>query len=117
MKDCDSYKGKFTDYLMNSFDPEERKKLEEHLASCLDCRKEFEEVAGIWNLMGEIPVPEPSPGMREGFETMMAAYRKQLVSRKSFSKWLHDLFVFKNEKILLKPAFCFLLLLTGLAAG
>jgi hypothetical protein len=117
MKECDNYKGKFADYLANSPDPEEMKKLKEHLEQCADCREEFEETARVWNLMGEMAVPEPSDRMREGFETMMADYKKQLARRKSFIKWLHDLFVFNNEKLLLRPAFSFLILFIGLTAG
>ncbi len=46
------------------------KEIENHLEGCADCRKEFEAAKKVWDLMGEIPQPEPSESMRTSFDML-----------------------------------------------
>ena len=56
--------GRFRELMMASLDgeicAEERAELESHLAECADCRREFDELAKLSDLVGEIELPEPS---------------------------------------------------------
>ena len=36
-----------------------------------ECRKEFEDAKKIWDLMGELPQPEPSASMKTGFDAIL----------------------------------------------
>lgn len=56
--------GRFRDLMMASLDgeisDEERAELESHLAGCPDCRREFDELREVSELVGEIRLPKPS---------------------------------------------------------
>ena len=56
--------GRFRELMMASLDgeicAEERAELESHLADCPDCRREFDELRKLSDLVGEIELPEPS---------------------------------------------------------
>jgi predicted anti-sigma-YlaC factor YlaD len=56
--------GRFRELMMASIDgeigAEERAKLESHLAECTKCRREFDELARVSRLVGEIELPRPS---------------------------------------------------------
>ena len=71
----------FTD----SLDDQRRQALEEHLASCPDCRMEFQEIQKTWNLMGSMPKPQPPASMRSGFDAMMDRFKKENAGQKGFS--------------------------------
>ena len=56
--------GRFKELMMASLDgeicAEDRAELESHLAECPDCRREFDELSKLSDLVGEIELPEPS---------------------------------------------------------
>jgi predicted anti-sigma-YlaC factor YlaD len=56
--------GRFRELMMASIDgeigEEDRAALESHLAGCDECRREFEELARVSRLVGEIELPRPS---------------------------------------------------------
>jgi predicted anti-sigma-YlaC factor YlaD len=56
--------GRFRELMMASLDGEiresEREELEAHLARCEECRREFNELSNLANLVGEIELPRPS---------------------------------------------------------
>jgi predicted anti-sigma-YlaC factor YlaD len=56
--------GRFRELMMASLDgeicAEERVELESHLAECAECRREFEELTRVSELVGEIELPRPS---------------------------------------------------------
>jgi len=56
--------GRFKELMMASLDgeicAEERAELESHLAECAECRREFEELTRVSELVGEIELPRPS---------------------------------------------------------
>ena len=56
--------GRFKELMMASLDgeisAEDRAQLESHLAECADCRREFDELSKLSELVGEIELPRPS---------------------------------------------------------
>ncbi|MEA3409873.1 MAG: zf-HC2 domain-containing protein [Candidatus Eisenbacteria bacterium] len=56
--------GRFKELMMASLDgeisAEDRAELESHLAECADCRREFDELSKLSELVGEIELPRPS---------------------------------------------------------
>jgi hypothetical protein len=54
----------------------ERAALKAQLAECEDCRRELEGSRELWDLMGYMPVPEPSGGeMQANFNAMLESYK------------------------------------------
>lgn len=53
----------------------ERTSLEAQLSSCEDCRRELEGSRELWDLMGYMPVPEPSGEMQMNFNAMLETYK------------------------------------------
>ena len=56
--------GRFKELMMASLDgeisAEDRAQFESHLAECADCRREFDELSELSELVGEIELPRPS---------------------------------------------------------
>ncbi len=56
--------GRFKELMMASLDgeisAEDRAELESHLAECADCKREFDELSELSELVGEIELPRPS---------------------------------------------------------
>jgi hypothetical protein len=114
---CDNHIRNFASYLLGDLNEEEKLSLDRHLEQCPECRKELEETALVWNLLGKMPDPAPSGSMKEGFMTMMADYKKELVTKSQRRRRIDELFGFLKGSFLPRPAFSVLLLLIGLSAG
>jgi hypothetical protein len=59
------------DYLQEGLGVEQKKIVERHLESCVECG----EVAGLWKKLALIPDEQPSAASRERFEAMLQAYQ------------------------------------------
>jgi Putative zinc-finger len=68
---CEAIAELLPDYLQEGLRLEQKKTVEEHLESCVECR----EVAGLWKKLALIPEEQPSAAGREQFEAMLAAYQ------------------------------------------
>jgi hypothetical protein len=116
--ECSDYRELFISYLNGDISADEKNAFDKHLEQCVECRKELEESLRVWNLLAELPVPEPSALMTHGFETMLSGYKKQLVNKdRSLRSRIEDLTGFLAGKLLKQPAFGILLLLVGIMAG
>ena len=116
--ECKDYREQFTSLLTDTFDQAERSKLETHLAGCADCRREFEAARKIWDLMGEIPQPEPSENMRAGFDSILSNFKEELVAKKNpVSEWLTKLTEYWLRQAQPRLAFSLLLVAIGLFCG
>jgi hypothetical protein len=62
------------DFLMGSFDTARREEIQDHLRSCVDCKREFESLGTLWNSLADVHVEKPTPILRERFYAMLAAY-------------------------------------------
>jgi HEAT repeat protein len=63
----------------------ERAELEAQLTECEDCRRELEGSREVWELMGFMPVPEPSGEMQAQFNAMLESYKATEASGKRAS--------------------------------
>jgi hypothetical protein len=65
--------------------------LNAHLSECERCRTEAELIEATWRRMGDIPEPEPRPGMATRFYAALDAYqeamREKEAARASWWKW------------------------------
>jgi predicted anti-sigma-YlaC factor YlaD len=57
---CERFKELMMASLDGEISPRERESLERHLASCVECRREFTELAGVSHLVGSVGLPRPS---------------------------------------------------------
>ena len=73
---CDQVKLSLAEYGSGELRGNEASVVAEHLDSCGACRAESAELAQVWELMGRLPVPEPSPMVRVRFNDMLAAYKE-----------------------------------------
>jgi hypothetical protein len=68
---CEEIAELLPDYLQRGLGIEQKKIVERHLESCVECR----EVAGLWKKLALIPEELPSTAGRERFEAMLRAYQ------------------------------------------
>ena len=68
---CEEIAELLPDYLQEGLRAEQKKTVERHLESCVECS----EVAGLWKKLALIPDQKPSAAGRERFEAMLQAYQ------------------------------------------
>ena len=80
---CENDKKQLARWINNEMTEAERAAFEIHLAQCAECRQEMETDQQVWDLMGEIRVPEPSDAMRLKFHAMLDTYKESQEEWKS----------------------------------
>jgi HEAT repeat protein len=116
--ECKDYREQFTALLSDSLHQKQRIEIESHLAGCADCRKEFEDVRTIWDLMGEIPQPEPSAQMQNSFDVILANFKEEVrVKRNPVGEWLNMIHEYWSLQAQPRLTFSILLIAIGLAGG
>lgn len=68
---CEEIAGLLPDYLQEELRADQKKIVEGHLESCVECR----EIAGLWKKLALIPEEQPSAEGRVRFEAMLQAYQ------------------------------------------
>jgi Putative zinc-finger len=116
--ECKDYREQFPLLLSNNLDPTQKSGVEDHLAECPECRQEFEAIRKIWDLMGEIPQPEPSGSLKTSFGSVLSNYKEELYSRrKPVSDWLIRLREYWIIQVQPRMALSLLLIAVGLFLG
>jgi hypothetical protein len=116
--ECKDFREQFTALLSDSLNQKQRIEIESHLAECSDCRKEFEDARTIWDLMGEIPQPEPSARMHDSFDVILANFKEQVrVKRNPVGEWLNRIREYWAFQAQPRMAISILLIAIGLAGG
>lgn len=116
--ECKDFREQFPFLLNDALDENQRRELEKHLTECTGCREEFEATGKIWDLMGEIPQPEPSVEMREGFDAMLADFKEEAkVTRKPSGEWMNKLRGYWSYQVQPRLAINLFLVAFGLIAG
>jgi len=116
--ECKDYREQFTAILTDSLNQDEKNRFEDHIAACSDCREQFEEASKLWQLMGEIPQPEPSPAMKEGFNAILANYKEELQAKRNpFAELVGKLRTYWSLQAQPRLAFSLLLVAFGLIGG
>ena len=103
-------------YLEGQLEEHEVKALEAHMALCAACRRELEDSRRVWELMGDLQVPEPPADVRVRFDAMLDTYKASAETRRGsgFAKWLVQPFGLRSAYAL---AFGLFLLLVGAGIG
>lgn len=73
--ECGFDKTLLTAWLDHQLSEEERMQVETHLADCEECRNELSSSRYIWELMDDIPTPEPPAGTLVRFNAMLDSYK------------------------------------------
>jgi hypothetical protein len=116
--ECKDYREQFPLLLAGTADRNIAGTTYKHLEGCEECRQEFQAAGKIWELMGEIPQPEPSVSMRAGFEVMLANHKRELAERRNPIRiWLNTIREYWYLKAQPGLAFSIILLVAGLTAG
>jgi len=89
---CEEYRIRIPELWEDTLDDETRANVEMHLAACMQCRNENEQLNAIWRGLGKIPSYEPGPGLRARFYEKLQAYQQGyvesgLAKRRSFLEW------------------------------
>jgi hypothetical protein len=92
----------------------ERVELEAQLSGCEDCRRELEGSRELWELMGFMPVPEPSGEMQTQFNAMLESYKATEGGKRKTPVGLWQLFMVRPG---MAAAFSGLVLLGGMGLG
>jgi hypothetical protein len=79
---CQKHKGLLERWWNDQLTGEERAELKAQLAECEDCQRELEGSRELWDLMGYMPVPEPSGEMQANFNAMLDGYKASVEGRK-----------------------------------
>lgn len=82
---CENTKGQLTDWLNHNLSNADRSEVERHLVHCMHCQEEFAADKQIWDMMGQIEVPEPSHEMRVNFNAMLDTFKATENSDNQFS--------------------------------
>ena len=93
----------------------ERTELKAQLAECEDCQLELEGSRELWDLMGYMPVPEPSGEMQANFNAMLESYKSSVeAARRPVGAGFWQLF---RVQPWLAAAFSLLLISGGFGLG
>jgi hypothetical protein len=111
---CERIQERFADYLTGDLDEAGRRDVQEHIAECVSCREDLENVTVVWAKLGVLPEEQPGGGLRHRFYTMLEEYKEGLETGRRRAGWR----VWLNFR---RPAFAAsfsaLLLIAGLGAG
>ncbi|MBF9222704.1 HEAT repeat domain-containing protein [Hymenobacter ruricola] len=116
---CDRTKDQLVDYLSSQLSETEQAALSAHLAECADCREELQTTQRVWQTLGAVRVPEPSPSLRPEFYAMLAGFKEEVKATPDYSLkglwqwWLH----LDVPRPILRAVYSLCLLGVGLVGG
>lgn len=73
---CESFRALLPEYWSAAISVKQNKDVEQHLASCPDCRTESDYLQRVWTTLELIPAEAPSPALRARFYESLDAYRR-----------------------------------------
>jgi hypothetical protein len=92
---CKKAQKHFPDLLTGELVESKRIEIEEHIAECAFCKKEWEKLSSLWEKIGMLPEEQPSKKMHERFYAMLEAYKQGVLQEKAtpkqseiFNDWL-----------------------------
>jgi len=114
---CGFDKELLTAWLNDQLTGEERASVDTHVAGCEDCRRELENSRRIWELMDDVPSPEPPAGTLVRFNAMLDTYKDSVAAdERAPGVWrkLRQLFILQPG---FAVAYSLLLIVAGLGLG
>lgn len=95
--ECNHVNERLTDWLSHQLSDVDRADLESHLAQCPACQQAFDHNRQLWQLMGKLPVPNPSDAMYGNFYAMLDTFKAEVTAKSNqplrefwqrFRQWL-----------------------------
>ncbi|MBW4888678.1 zf-HC2 domain-containing protein [Mucilaginibacter sp. HMF5004] len=80
---CEQYQDLFTDYINKQLPAADKAAFEQHIAACPACAKELKAFQQVWDVLGEVTIPEPSADMPMRFNAMLANYKASVTEEVS----------------------------------
>lgn len=116
---CEQAKGRFTDWVNHSLNEVDHQIVEKHLATCTECQNEFSANRQLWEMMGEIKAPAPSPNMEMRFNTMLKTYKESIqpVKPRTIGAFKRTVREFFRPDYAIRYAYAMGLLLAGAFIG
>ncbi|GAB2586251.1 HEAT repeat domain-containing protein [Spirosoma areae] len=116
---CEQTQEQFTEWLSNQLPDAERAIMETHLAQCPACRAEATGARAVWQRMGTLPMPEPSPTARIRFQAMLDTYKDTVIAEEEsvFENLFTKLRLLWTPTSAFRLAYSFALLSVGIAVG
>jgi HEAT repeats/Putative zinc-finger len=114
---CGFDKELLTALLNDQLTGEERASVDTHVAGCEDCRRELENSRRIWELMDDVPNPEPPAGTLVRFNAMLDTYKDSIAAdERATGVWgkLRQLFTLQPG---FAVAYSLFLIVAGLGLG
>ena len=116
--ECRYYREQFINLLAGNLDQNQVADIESHLAGCPGCRVEFETTRKMWDMMGEIPQPEPSESLKDDFKAIISDYKNEMESNRNiFGEWIMRIRDYWYLQPQPRLAFSVLLVIVGIIAG
>jgi hypothetical protein len=115
--ECGFDKELLTAWLDDQLTGEERASVDAHVAGCENCRRELEASRRVWELMGNVPSPEPPAGTLIRFNAMLDTYKDSVAAdTRGPGVWakLRQLFTLQPG---FAVAYSLLLIVAGLGLG
>jgi hypothetical protein len=82
---CHSVQEQMIDLMHNQVNEKERLEMETHIAQCADCQTEWAENQALWQQLGTVKTPPPSPEMGTRFYAMLDTYKKEVEAKEEYS--------------------------------
>jgi hypothetical protein len=115
---CENDKEQITRWINNEMTATERNAFELHLSGCAECSQELKAEQRLWNLVGEVPAPQPSADMSTRFWSMLEEYKeKQRPKTNPVSGFIEKLRQLWTLQPGMQLAYTILLVVIGLGFG
>lgn len=116
---CEQTNEQLADWLGDRLPDSDRARLEMHLKQCPACEAEANSVRQLWQLMGDLPTPEPGATARVRFQTMLDTYKETVTDQKEsvVDTLLAKLRLLWTPKFAYRLAYSLVMVSVGLAGG
>jgi len=84
---CGYDKEVLTRLLHEELSEEEKIEVETHLSECNECRREWESLRGIWEMLDDVAAPAPPADAQIRFEAMLDSYKGSIRSGNNGNGW------------------------------
>lgn len=115
---CKQDRERITDWINGQMSAAESEAFELHLAQCEICSAAVAAEKQLWDLMGEIEVPTPSPAMENRFQAMLEDYKKTTAPKNAATfSWVAQFRQLWTMQPKMQMAYSLVLVVMGLGIG
>jgi hypothetical protein len=118
---CLDIREKFPDILIGEIEQQMMKAIQEHIADCVACREELENLSLLWAKLEVIPDEQPGPAVRGNFYKMLESQKRETEDQVQAEKpmsWMKRLMHnFSIPKLVFQNPVVYAVLLLGFIGG